>query len=82
MGLRFGNMPIDINGVKMQEYAVSGGLVIPFRSKDKLTFTEFNIGAELGQRGKDISGALLEQFLVVHVGLTMNNKWFIKRKYD
>lgn len=82
MGVRYGKMPIVIDGTKMDEMAISSGVVIPFRSKDKLTITEMNIGAEIGQRGKNTTGLLLERFINVHVGMTLNNKWFIKRKYD
>jgi long-subunit fatty acid transport protein len=88
MGLRYGQLPItltnrtDNSEIKLDEVAVSFGVALPIRSKDKLTLTEMNFGAEIGKRGKNITGALLEQYINVHIGLTLNNKWFIKRKYD
>ncbi|HAW51158.1 MAG TPA: hypothetical protein DCX54_02345 [Flavobacteriales bacterium] len=88
MGLRYGQLPISLTNpndkseIKLDEVALSFGVVVPIRSKDKLTLTEMNFGAEIGKRGKNVTGALLEQYINVHVGLTLNNKWFIKRKYD
>lgn len=82
MGLRYAKMPIVINNSTSNDMAVSAGMSFPLRSKDKLSYTVLNVGVELGQRGKLAEQWLLEQYINVNVGLTLNNKWFIKRVYD
>ena len=88
MGFRYGKIPITLldpitkNEIELDDVAFSFGVALPFRSKDKLNVTEINIGAEIGRRGKNVTGSLLEQYINVHIGLTLNNKWFIKRKYN
>jgi len=82
LGARYSTMAININDQLLDEVAASVGMTIPFRSKDKLTFAELNVAAEFGQRGRDEDQMLLEKFINVQIGLTLSNKWFIKRKYD
>lgn len=82
VGARYGQVPLVINGENPDEFAGSVGVAIPFRTKDKLSYTEMNIGMEIGQRGQNSSQMILEQFINVHVGIALNNKWFIKRVYD
>jgi len=66
VGFRYSKMPIVLNNKELDDMSISFGLALPFRSKDKLNVTEMNIGVELGQRGKDDSGLLLEQYINVH----------------
>ena len=82
LGGRFGQMPIVINNTRSNEMAASAGIAFPFRSKDKLSNTVLNIGVEVGQRGQLTDQWVQERFINIHVGLTLNNKWFIKRVYD
>ncbi len=81
-GGRYGNMPLVLNDSPSDEKAITAGVAFPFRSKDKLSFTVLNIGIEAGQRGKLEDQWLQESYIKVNVGLTLNNKWFIKRVYD
>lgn len=82
LGARYANMPLVINNSRANEMSASSGIAFPIRSKDKLSYTVLNIGLEVGQRGKLTDGWLREQFFNVSVGLSLNNKWFIKRVYD
>ena len=82
MGARYAKMPIVIDNSTSNDMAVSAGMSFPLRSKDKLSYTVLNVGVEFGQRGKLAEKWLLEQYINVNVGLTLNNKWFIKRVYD
>jgi hypothetical protein len=82
LGARYASMPLVINGSKSNEMSATAGIAFPFRSKDKLNYTVLNIGFEIGKRGKVTDGWLEEKFINLNVGLTLNNKWFIKRVYD
>ena len=77
-GLRYNSSIIRINNEDISEFGISFGLTLPLRK----TFSTLNIGAELGQIGKDKAGLTKENFFNLQLGVTINDKWFIKRKYD
>jgi hypothetical protein len=41
-----------------------------------------NIGLEVGQRGTVTNGLIKEQFFKVTLGFTLNDRWFVKPKFD
>ena len=77
-GLRYNSSIIRINNEDISEFGISFGLTLPLRK----TFSTLNVGAELGQRGKDEAGLTKENFFNLQLGVTINDKWFIKRQYD
>ena len=77
-GLRYNSSIVRINNEDVSEFGISFGLSLPLRK----TFSTLNFGAEVGQRGKDEAGLIRENFFNLQVGVTINDKWFIKRQYD
>tara|TARA_B110000046_G_scaffold40521_1_gene44891 strand:- start:39127 stop:40473 length:1347 start_codon:yes stop_codon:yes gene_type:complete len=77
-GFRYNSSIVRVNSEDISEFGISFGLSLPLRK----TFSTLNFGAEVGQRGKDEAGLTLENFFNLQVGVTINDKWFIKRQYD
>ncbi len=77
-GLSYNSSLVNINGEDIEEFGISFGISMPLRK----SFSNLNFGVELGRRGKDEAGLTQEDFLNVQFGITINDKWFIKRKYD
>lgn len=82
MGYRLGghyySSMMEIDGTAIPDFGMSFGLVLPLRK----SFSTLNFSVEVGERGS-ISGNLVrEQYLNLYFGITINDKWFIKRKYD
>lgn len=77
-GFRYENTGLVINNQSIKDGAVSFGLGFPFGR----TFSNINIGVELGQRGTTKSGLIQENYTNFSIGLSFNDRWFIKRKYD
>tara|TARA_R110002049_G_scaffold242042_5_gene415875 strand:- start:729 stop:2006 length:1278 start_codon:yes stop_codon:yes gene_type:complete len=77
-GARYTNSYLVVNGQQLNEVGINFGLTLPF----KKSISSVTIGAEAMRRGKDADGLLQEDFLNIHVGITFNDRWFIKRKYD
>jgi hypothetical protein len=46
------------------------------------TFSNVNIGLELGSLGTAKAGLVKENYFSVRVGLSLNDKWFLKRKIN
>jgi hypothetical protein len=77
-GFRYNSSLINISGIDVSEMAVSAGLSMPLRK----SFSTINFGIELGTRGEDSNGLTKENFFNILFGITINDKWFIQRKYD
>lgn len=77
-GARFSTSYLVVNGEQLNEVGINFGLSLPFRK----SISSLTIGAEAMRRGKDADGLLQEDFLNIHIGITFNDRWFIKRKYD
>lgn len=78
LGFRYNSGVLQVQNTAITEMAIAAGLILPL----KKTFTTINFGIELGRRGENENGLTQEEFLNLHFGLTINDKWFIKRKYD
>ena len=45
-------------------------------------FSNLNVGFELGTRGINSESLIKENFWALRIGLSLNDLWFIKRKYN
>ncbi|RYD57857.1 MAG: hypothetical protein EOP56_06155 [Sphingobacteriales bacterium] len=78
LGFNYGTENIRLRNTDMNYYAVTGGVSLPFkRSTDRI-----HLSLEGGSRGTTVNGLVKENFLRFGVGITLNDRWFIKRKYD
>lgn len=68
----------SINGEKISEFGTSFGFSLPMNS----VFSKINISLEGGSRGTNVKGLIKENFFRAYISMTLNDKWFIKRKYD
>lgn len=86
-GLKYNKTFLDLNNTPVNEYSVSTGFGIPIRLKNSEKLSNYNkpilnFSIEAGQRGTESNGLIKEQYLRFYVGITINELWFIKRKYD
>jgi hypothetical protein len=56
----------------------TAGLSIPFRR----TTDRVHLALEVGRRTSSAPFALKETFTRFSVGLSLNDRWFVKRRYD
>lgn len=78
MGLYYSNTNLQINGNRLNDYGFSLGLGLPVRR----ALSTIHLAVIVGQRGTTANGLLQEQYTRFSVGFTLNDKWFLKRKYD
>jgi len=81
LGARYTNSYLEINNVDWTEYGITFGIGLPVR-KSENSYPRVNIGFEYGNRGTLESGLIKEKFFNFNLGVTINAKWFRKRKYD
>jgi len=77
-GFRFENTGLVINNQPIEDAAVTLGLGLPLRG----AFSNVNVGFELGNRGTQKGGLVREHYMNFSIGLSLNDRWFVKRKYD
>ncbi len=77
-GFRYDQTGLIVNEESINEFGMSFGLGLPVGSN----FSNINLGVELGRRGTKDSGLIQENFLRLSIGLSLNDKWFTKRKFD
>ncbi|MBS1773893.1 MAG: hypothetical protein JST82_13620 [Bacteroidetes bacterium] len=78
LGFYYGTDPVMLRNTQLNYYAVTGGFSLPF----KKNIARLHTSIEIGRRGTTANGLFKENFVRVGLGLSLNDKWFIKRKYD
>lgn len=78
LGFYYGRDYVYVRNTPINYYAVTFGFGLPFKR-----FTDrINTAFEIGQRGSETNGLFRESFFRCTVGISLNDKWFIKRRYD
>jgi len=77
-GMRFEKTGLVVSDKSIEDMAVTFGLGFPMRG----SFSNINIGLELGRRGTAAAGLVRENYHNVLISLSLNDKWFVKRRYD
>ncbi len=80
-GMRYSTSYFLLNNESIDEYGITFGTKLPLR-RTGTSFPEISLGLEYGNRGKIENGLIKETFFNVNVGVTINDRWFQKRKYD
>ncbi|MFD0863688.1 hypothetical protein ACFQ1M_15850 [Sungkyunkwania multivorans] len=76
-GLRFEGTGINVRGEAVNDFGMSFGVGLPMRN-----FSNVNLGFEFGKRGTTNSGLVKENYVNFRLSLSLNDKWFQKRKYN
>ncbi|MFL9843088.1 hypothetical protein [Flavobacterium rhizosphaerae] len=78
-GIRYEKTGLVLNNEPINDYGLTLGLGLPLGG---IGGSNLNIGAEFGKRGTTNAGLVVENYMNFFVSLSLNDKWFIKRKYD
>jgi hypothetical protein len=77
-GIHFENTGLNIENESINEFGMSFGLGLPVGS----FFSNANLGVEVGKRGTTNSNLIQENFVNFQLSLSLNDRWFSKRKFD
>jgi hypothetical protein len=77
-GLHFENTGLEINNETIKEFGISFGVGLPIGN----VFSNANLGFEIGKRGTTNQNLIQENFFNVNISLSLNDRWFQKRKYN
>ncbi len=77
-GVKFENTGLNINSETINEFGISFGVGLPVGRM----FSNTNLGLEIGRRGTTNNNLIKENFVNFQLSLSLNDRWFEKRKYD
>ncbi|OCB75216.1 hypothetical protein [Flavobacterium crassostreae] len=77
-GFRYEKTGLMVNSKSINDMAITVGVGMPITG----SFSNVNVGLELGRRGTAAAGLVREDYANISVGLSFNDKWFQKRKFD
>jgi hypothetical protein len=78
MGMFYENSYLYLNGTQINSYGMTFGVGLPLsRSRSTL-----NLSAELGRIGTTSNNLLKEDYAKFTLHIMLNERWFIKRKFD
>ena len=77
-GMRYENTGLVIKNEDINEFGISFGVGLPVGRK----LSNVNLGFEYGSRGTTSSNLVKENFINLNISLSLNDKWFQKRKID
>ena len=77
-GARYEKTYLSLRGNQVNEFGISFGLTFPLK-KSKTTL---DLGFEVGKRGTTKDKLIQENFFSVNFGVSIQEHWFYKRKYN
>ncbi|TDP58670.1 hypothetical protein [Flavobacterium dankookense] len=77
-GVRYENTGMILRNKSIEDFAVTAGLGLPLGG----TFSKINVGLEIGKRGTVYNNLVEENYINLSIGLSLSDRWFVKRKYD
>jgi len=77
-GLRMDKTGMTINNTEIDDFGITFGIGLPMRG----SFSNLNLGFEIGKRGATDADLIKESYFKVNLGLSLNDIWFRKRRIN
>ncbi len=81
-GFQYDKTYVKMNNQDVNQMALTFGLGLPLASYARSSFYKMNVSAELGKRGTVNNGLVQENYVNLHLGFMLNDKWFQRFKFD
>jgi hypothetical protein len=83
LGMIYENTYLNINNVNIKRYAATFGLGLPIpHDRASSAFYKVNFSAEIGKQGTISNGLVQENYVNFHLSFTLNDKWFLRYRYE
>ncbi len=84
VGIYKNSLPLKINTQTITDFGTTFGFGLPILSQNSVS--NVNFGFTYGRRGRDVPGAVNENYFGINFGITISpsraDRWFVKRKLD
>lgn len=89
-GFYYERTPVTVQNSNIDEFGINFGLSIPVRlrivnDEGYYAYTAvhpFTLGFEVGRRGSRQNGLIRDNFVRINFGISLNDKWFVKSRYN
>lgn len=76
-GLKYEKTGLVINSTSINDMSLTFGMGLPITG----SLSNFNVGLEYGQKGTTSNNLVQENYFSVNLSFSLNDKWFVKRKF-
>ncbi len=73
---------LSLNGTNINQFAITGGVTLPFENRSANRMSGIDLGLEIGKRGTLDNNMVRQNFVNLKVSINFADKWFVKRLYD
>nr|WP_298997273.1 hypothetical protein [uncultured Allomuricauda sp.] len=77
-GVKYDVTGLVVNGSEINDFGINFGFGFPLPN----SFSNVNLGFELGRRGTTVANLIEENYLNISIGLSLNARWFQKRRIN
>lgn len=77
-GFNYENTGLVVRDESIMDYGINFGLGLPVPG----SISTFNVGFEFGSRGTTNANLIKENYFNLFISLNLNDKWFVKSKYN
>ncbi|MEA1785596.1 hypothetical protein U1E44_05805 [Arenibacter sp. GZD96] len=77
-GFKYSQTGMTINNEEIDNIGITFGLSLPLGGG----FSNVNLGFEIGKRGTTDANLIEENYFKLNLGISLNDKWFLKRKIN
>lgn len=77
-GLKYEKTGLIINSTSVNDVGMTLGMTLPIPG----SLSNFNLGIELGKKGTTASNLVQENYFNFNISFSLNDKWFVKSKYN
>ncbi|MEH6682138.1 MAG: hypothetical protein V7724_16465 [Sediminicola sp.] len=77
-GARLTKTGMVVNEKEINNFGITFGVGLPLGG----SFSNLNVGFELGRRGTTDAALVEESYLKINLGLSLNDRWFVQRKIN
>ncbi len=81
-GIRYDVSGLEVNNKDINNLGITFGLGLPLSGTSFDAFSNLNLGVELGRRGTTDQNLIEENYIKINVGLSLNAKWFVKKRIN
>jgi hypothetical protein len=76
-GFVFEKTGLIVNSTPINDVGITLGLGLPITG----SLSNFNVGLEIGKKGTTTNNLVQENYFILNLGFSLNDKWFVKSKY-
>jgi len=76
-GVSYDKFPYLINGMPVKDIGINFGFSLPVTG-----FSSLDFAVKVGKRGNLTDNTIEENYFKIYFGVTFNDKWFIRRRFD